>query len=162
MAINFIPDTNGNIERAVKAVTKDYQEFTILDSLRFLYTFKTGDPQYDKDGLPVEAFAKKLSTRERDIYEKDVELCVHFDSWGEKTKDQKYRLIFCQLLSINIEIEGKEELEIVTDEDGRIKFQIINPDIIVKMYTRELEEFGLPSKYRKVVRTLLPKEKVDA
>lgn len=156
--INFIQDDQGNIERAVKRVIKDHEEFQILGCLRFLYTYKLNDPSYDKDGLPIEAITKKLSNRERDVYEKDIEICVHYDSWLDKPKDQKYQLIYRQLLSIHVEIEGKEELEIVQDDDGRVVFKIVPPDIIVKMYSKELEEFGLPSKYRRVVKTLLPKE----
>lgn len=160
MAINFIQDDQGMIERAVQKVMKDHKEFQILQCLRFLYTFKCNDPQYDKDALPVEGFARKLSNRERDIYERDVEICVHQDSWVDKPKEQKYRLIYRLLLSINIEIEGKEELEIVTDDDGRVIFKIIPPDIVVRMYSKELEEFGLPSKYRSTVKTLIDKKEV--
>lgn len=161
MAIDFVQDEHGNIEKAVRRVMKDHKEFHILQSLRFLYTYRMNDPQYDKDGLPIEGFAKKLPKRERDIYEHDCEICVHYDSWADKNKDLKYQLIYRILVSIHVEIEGKEELEIVQDDDGRIVFSIIPPDIVVRLYSKELEKFGLPSKYRRTVSTLLVEEKDD-
>jgi hypothetical protein len=159
MVMNFIQDDHGMIERAVKRVIKDHKEFNILGCLRFLYTYKLNDPQYDKDGLPIEGLAKKLSNRERDVYERDVEICVHYDSWTDKPKEQKYRLIYRILLSIHVDIEGKEELEIVTDDDGRVVLRIVPPDIVLRLYSKELEEFGLPSQYKRTVKTLSISEK---
>lgn len=155
MAINFLQDDHGTIARAVKKVMQDHpKDFHLLSHLRFLYTYKMNEPQYDKDQQPIEGFVRKLPNRERDIYEMDAEICVHFDSWRDKTKRQRYQLIYRQLLSIHIELDGGEELRIVMDDDGRIVFRITPPDLVVRLYSKELEQFGLPSKYKRVVKRL--------
>ena len=159
MAKNFITDTSGSIEEVVKQVIREHKEFRIVRNLHFLYTFRVGDIQWDKDGLPIDSFTKKLSTRERDVYGKDIELCVHYDSWYDYTKDQKYRLIFRCLLGIHVEVEGKETIEIVLDDDGRIVFRCVPPDIVLRMFSKELEVFGLSSQYKSVLKKLVPSMK---
>ena len=155
---SFQVDEIGSLEGYVKQAIREYKPFRILRNLNFLYTWKLGDPKYDKDGLPIEASVKKLPTRERDLYGKDVELCVHFDSWDTLPKAQAYKLIFRTLLGIHVEVSGGEKLELVLDDDGRIIFHIVPPDIIIKMFSTELEKFGMPSRYKHTVRLLTRKE----
>lgn len=161
--INFVQDDAGHIKRGVDRVIKNHPEdFALLKYLRFLYTYKMNDPQYDKDDLPIEGFVRKLPNRERDIYERDVELCVHFDSWRDKTKRQRFQLIYRHLLSIRIELDGGDPLQVVQDDDGRVVFRIDPPDLVVRLYSKELEKFGLPSKYKRVVKRLSGKEEPAA
>lgn len=157
--LNFLQDDAGHIQRGVERVIKDHeQDFALLRYLRFLYTYKMGDPQYDKDDQPIEGFVRKLPNRERDIYERDAEICVHFDSWRDKTKRQRYQLLYRQLLSIRIELDGGDPLQVVQDDDGRVIFRIDPPDLVVRLYTKELEKFGLPTKYKRVVKRLSGEE----
>lgn len=157
--LNFLQDDAGHLQRAVERVIKDHeQDFALLRYLRFLYTYKMNDPQYDKDDQPIEGFVRKLPNRERDIYERDAEICVHFDSWRDKTKRQRYQLIYRQLLSIRIELDGGDPLQVVQDDDGRVIFRIDPPDLVVRLYSKELEKFGLPTKYKRVVKRLSEKE----
>ena len=157
--LNFLQDDSGHLQRAVERVIKDHEaDFQLLRFLRFLYTYKMNDPQYDKDDQPIEGFVRKLPNRERDIYERDAEICVHFDSWRDKTKKQRYQLIYRQLLSIRIELDGGDPLQVVQDDDGRVIFRIDPPDLVVRLYTKELEKFGLPTKYKRVVKRLSGEE----
>lgn len=161
--LNFLQDDAGHLQRAVERVIKDHeQDFALLRFLRFLYTYKMNDPQYDKDDQPIEGFVRKLPNRERDIYERDAEICVHFDSWRDKTKRQRYQLIYRQLLSIRIELDGGDPLQVVQDDDGRVIFRIDPPDLVVRLYSKELEKFGLPTKYKRVVKRLSGKEASEA
>jgi len=162
--MNFVQDDHGTLEKAVKRVIQDHpQDFSLLTHLRFLYTYKLNEPQYDKDDQPIEGFVRKLPTRERDVYERDIELCVHFDSWRDKTKRQRYQLIYRQLLAIHIELEGGEDLRIVQDDDGRIIFRINPPDLVIRLFSKELAHFGIPSRYKGVMKRLTePQESVAA
>lgn len=159
--LNFVQDTSGNIERGCKFVMKQHKDLEVLSCLRFLYTYKLGDPRWDADGMPVEAFTKKLSNRERDVYARDVEICVHADSWHEKTREQKARLLFRQLIGIRIEIESGESLDVAQDDAGRVKFRVDVPELTVRVFEREFEEYGLPAVYKQTVKTLAQSKEDD-
>lgn len=153
MAKNYILDEDGRLMRILERVSRSYkQDFELLEEIRFLCVWRLNEPEYDKDGLPVEGMARKLPTRERDIYGYDVEIRIHQDSWKSKSTEQRRRLLFRILLSIHVEQD--EELAVLRDEDGRIVFRIDPPDVVVKAYSRELEEYGVPSRYQTVVSRL--------
>ncbi len=151
MAINFQRDRHKSISTVVTQLIQDNREFEVLTHLRFLYTYRLNEPQYIRGEL-VEAVTKKLSARERDIYERDVEICVYYDVWMEKNAKQKERLIYGQLLRIYVEVD--EHLEVALDEDERVKYKIIEPDISVRIFAKELEKYGLPSQFKPALSVL--------
>ena len=147
MAITFRKDPHKSIEGVVKQVIQDNREFEVLRNLQFLFTYRMTDPAYDRDGYPVEAVTKKLSTRERDVHQKDVEICVHHESWESMPEKQKTRLIYRQLLSIFVEMdEGSMEVEY--DEGERVKFKIIPPEICIRVFEKEIEKYGMPTLFQ--------------
>lgn len=142
MTIHYIRDKSGEIKQMASAVVARYPEFRILSCLRFLWVWKLGDPEFDqKEGMPLEAVVRKLPNRERDVYGKDIEVRVHCDTWKSQTYDQRFRLIFHELLHIHVEQDENRNIKI--DDDGRVVFSIVPHDIVIRAFQREIEEFGV-------------------
>ena len=150
MAINYRIDDENVLRGYCGQVMKDHKKFRILTRLRFLFIWRIGEPEFDnKDGGMIVASVRKLPTRERDMYRKDIELRVNYDHWQEMSESQRYRTIFHELSHVEIEVD--EGFEVVLDEDERIKFHTKGHDIVIKSFKEEIEIFGLDPEWTRQV-----------
>lgn len=160
MAKTYLQDTTGELQRCTDFVLKKYKkDFALLEHLRFLFLWRHGSPKYDDESRPLAAWTKLCPTRERDVYGKDVEICVHYNNWHDSTKARKTQLIFHELLHVRVVTD--ENFAIVKDDDGRIKVEINPHDIVIKGFSREIELFGLHSEYVRTVKDLQQKVRRD-
>lgn len=142
MTITYQQDGSRAIENVKKTLCTELREFEHLKELRFLYTFRLTDPKYDVDRIPLEAFVRKIPTGERDRYLKDVEICVHEDSWKGMPAHKREQLIYEQLVQIYVELD-EGNLEVALDDDGRVKWQLAKPDISIRRYSKVIERYGV-------------------
>ena len=157
MARNFVLDTEGEMEKYAKRLMRDYDDLRILRNLNWIYVWKMGDPEYDNEKLMIAGQTRKLPARERDLYNKDVELRIHHDTWLDMLRDQKLRLIHHELMHVQVEVD--EDMEVKRDDDGRILFHCISHDIVIKTFEKEIQLYGLPSQYRTVVKRMMNGQK---
>lgn len=146
MAINFMLDESGVLEKYVKELVRREKLFRLFDHIRFSYIWKLGDPEMDKEKRWLEASIRRLPSRERDVYGKDVELRVYQQWWQEKTHKQRVQLIYHELLHVHVQVD--ESLTPLVDEDGRIKIEILSHDIVIVGFKHEWEKFGFPIEYK--------------
>jgi hypothetical protein len=153
VAKNYIQDATAELEKCTAFLIKRYKEdFDALKNVKFLFVWKMGDPEYDDEKVALHAKVKMCPVRERDIYGKDVEMRVHLNSWMDMTKAQKTQLVYHELLHVRVLID--EDFELTYDDDGRLKIEIVPHDVVIKAFAREIEEYGLPSRYVQVVTEL--------
>lgn len=146
MAVNYQVDESGDLKKMVLRVMRDHKKLRVITNLRFLFTWRLGDPEYDsKEGSVIIASVRKLPTRERDIYGKDAELRFNLDAWQRMSDKQRYRAVFHELLHVTVELD--EHINIVGDEDGRVKFTLASHDVLIRTFKEELELYGLPDEY---------------
>lgn len=145
MAVNYQVDDTGALKKMVLRVMHKHVKLRVITNLRFLFTWRLGDPEYDKESVPIIASVRKLPTRERDIYGNDVELRFNLDAWQRMSDKQRYRAIFHELLHIQIELD--EHMRVIGDDDGRVVFHLANHDVLIRTFKEELELFGLPDEY---------------
>ena len=146
MAKLVVRDTSGQLEKYARKVMKRYKgEFRALKHLKILYLWRLGDnPRYDDEGEPIAAQTRKLPTRERDVYEVDVEIEVFKQSWRRRGKNAKIRLMYHELRHISVE-EG-ENFKVSFDDDGRVVFETVKHDLVVKTFEDEVKRFGLANR----------------
>jgi len=145
MAKLIIKDRKGELEKIARKLinhSKYKKDFQVLPSLRFLFTWRLGDtPEYDKEGQALAATTHKLSTRERDVYRKDVEIRVFKDSWRKRGKRAKKRLMWHELY--HIDVEQGENFKVNRDDDGRVIFELRKHDVRVNTFEKEVKLFGI-------------------
>lgn len=152
MARNYARDESGIIEKCVRFLLKKYpKDFSFLSELCFLYVWRLGKPEYE-EGRMLPAKIKSVSVRERDLYSVDVELRIHRDTWESMTKVQKTQLIFGLLLRVRVSLD--EDFKLIKDDDGRVCFEVVSPDVLIKIFRREVDEWGIPSEYEHLLKDL--------
>jgi hypothetical protein len=150
MAINYRLDDQNILREYCGKVMQDHKKFRILTQLRFIFTWRVGEPEFDKkDGGMIIALVRKVPGWARDILKKDIELRVNFEQWWAMSDSRRYRLIFHELSHIKLEID--EEFKVVLDDDERPKFHITGHDLIIKTFVEEVELFGVPPEYTRQV-----------
>ncbi len=143
MAKNVIRDETGVLKKLAELVVKDTQEFTQLKQLRFIYTWYVGEePEKDYEKQYIVASVRKLPTRERDLYKRDVEFRVNRDLWQNANDESHYRTVWHELCHIHVKVD--EDFNIVLDDDGRVAFSLLSHDVVIKTFSVELDKFGLP------------------
>lgn len=142
MARNIIRDESGSIRQIAVQVVSETPHFLALKQLRFIYTWWVGEePEKDPERSYVFGSVKKLSTRERDLYKKDVEFRVNREMWEGATMESRYRLVWHELCHVNVHTD--EDFHIVLDQDGRVSFSLVGHDVVIKTFAAELDKFGL-------------------
>ncbi len=142
MAKNIVRDESGQLKNLAVQVVKETPEFVPLKQLRFLYTWWVGEePEKDPERSWVAGSVRKLPTRERDLYKRDVEFRVNRDMWEGGIPDWRYRLVWHELCHISVDID--EDLNIMLDDDGRVRFMMRPHDVVIKTFAQELDKFGL-------------------
>jgi hypothetical protein len=136
----YIEDKQKQMHAIKKRLIQEHQELRPLEELTFIYTFVNGELIY-REGQVVDGYVKKLSPHDRDRDERDVEICVHYDTWMEKKDLQKERLIYNLLLRVHILTNEQHEPQ--RDEDERIRFRLRKPSIRIAVFEEELEKYGL-------------------
>lgn len=156
MAKLFQRDKSGDIRRIVQKLIKENRQFTPLKHLEFLYFYRMVKPQYVQ-GEMVEALVKKLSPKYRDTHDEDVEIDVYYDLWTQRTDPQKERLMFGQLCRIQVEVD-EVSYDPVLDEDERVSYRLVEPDIKLALFSSELEKYGIPAELQPALRILMAKK----
>ena len=163
MAINFMLDESGILEKYVRELIRREKSFHLFEHIRFLFVWKLGDPEMDKEKRWLEASIRRLPSRERDVYGRDVELLVYQQWWNEKTHKQRARLIYHELLHVNIQVD--EALTPLIDDDGRVKIEILPHDLVITGFKSEWVKFGPPTEYvtlaGKLYETLVKEKKLS-
>lgn len=150
MARTLVRDSSEVLGKLARKVFK--KEFPILKRLNFLFLWKLGEPDWDDEGFPIAASARKLPVRERDIYGYDVEVKVFRDGWRKRGKKSRYRLIYHELRHVHIEVN--EDFKVLRDKDGRVKFQVVPHDVVVRTFEDEIKKFGINPRDVRAAQTL--------
>jgi hypothetical protein len=139
---NVIRDRHGELDKVALYCFKHKKwGYKPLRKLKFLFVWKLGDPRWDDEGRAIAAQTRKLPTRERDIYGFDVEMEFWRKGWKNRSTKQQQRLMWHELQHIDPEINEGFRWE--TDEDGRLKFKILEHDVVVTTFKKELKVWGL-------------------
>lgn len=110
------------------------------------YIFRTSQKK-DDEGILIIGEAKKLSSKERDIYKYDFEICIYKEAWKKANRKRKKRLAWHELNHLVVLHSRIDEDEPRIDKAGRILINIKPHDIIIKTFEEELIKFG-PEDYQ--------------
>jgi len=139
----YYRDKTGKLDEVMEEVKENY--FPELEIAKFLYTFRT-KIKHDDEGYVVAGEARKLSVRERDLYNYDFEICIYHPTWSKYTKKQRKRLCWHELYHCRVRFElddmGDETNEPIKDKENRISIRLQKHDIVLKTFFDELVEFG--------------------
>lgn len=117
------------------------QDFPLLSDVPIIYTFRDS-PQYDEDGIPIAASARKINNHDRDIYGYYFEINVHRETWDDMSKEQKYRLAWHELYHCQVSYD-EDTGELIFDDNGNYITWLEPHDIVMKTFRAEIEKFGL-------------------
>jgi hypothetical protein len=125
--------------------------FPNLDQAKFNYVFRTTFKK-DDEGRLVIGEAQKLSTRERDLYGYDFQICVHKKTWLSAEKTEKIRIAWHELNHCMVIYDGRTQPK--RDRAGRINISMRPHDIVLKTFQEELKIFGPTSEQSKMISSL--------
>lgn len=142
IVLQYWKDETGTLARVFEKVKK--RQFKKLKPVKILYSFRS-TPKFDEDGRPIAAQAAKLSTRERDIYGFDFEICVNEETWKSYSEDRRKQLAWHELNHCRVEYEldenEQETDKPVKDKASRVSIWIEEHDIILRCFMEELKRF---------------------
>ncbi|HUU88613.1 MAG TPA: putative metallopeptidase [Candidatus Glassbacteria bacterium] len=134
----FERDKTGNLDEVFKFVRTKY--FSKLQYARINYVFRTTFKK-DDEGRLVIGEARRLTNRERDLYEYDFEICVHKKTWEKATDKMEIRIAWHELNHLIIKYKfGIDEPMI--DKAGRLIISLRRHDLVIKTFEEELVLFG--------------------
>lgn len=139
MATHFWIDNTDKTRKIYDRLIEKF--FPKLKGLSILLTMRDSE-KTDDEGNIIVAEAKKISTRERDLWGPDCEVCMDANIWAKSNLVDKYRIAFHELSHFRIETD-KETGEVKLDGNNRYKIALEKHDIMVKTFKREIEIFGL-------------------
>lgn len=113
--------------------------FKHLAPAKIIYTFRTTFRK-DSEGNVVIGEARKLQTRERDIYKYDFQISMHKDSWKTASSKEKERLCWHELNHLIVKRHFNGEPK--TDKAGRIQIALKKHDIVLKTFLEEIKRYG--------------------
>jgi len=146
--VRFWADTTGELELIAKTFIKT--EMQALRGIRFQYAWRS--PARKKHGKPVYGECRKCSTRERDLFSRDVLIVIAQPTWLQFNKKQKQKLIWHELYHVDVPLQDTLEPEV--DDRGRIKFYIRKHDCNLERFYDELTRFGPDAEERTAIRRL--------
>jgi len=136
--MSFWRDTSGKAEKYFKKVMKRF--FPELNSAEFIYSFRNNE-KTDDEGKVIIAEARKIPSKEKDLYGFDFEINMHADTWASAREEDKYRIAYHELSHCGIEVDENDEPK--RDESGRIVTKMIPHDLYIKSFKSELQLFGI-------------------
>lgn len=110
------------------------------------YVFRTSQRK-DDEGMLVIGEARRLSSKERDIYEYDFEICIYKEVWNKASRKRKERIAWHELNHLVILYSKIDEDEPRIDKAGRILINLKPHDVVIKTFEEELIKFG-PEEYQ--------------
>lgn len=110
------------------------------------YIFRTSQKK-DDEGMLVIGEARRLSSKERDIYEYDFEICIYKETWNKASKKRRERIAWHELNHLVVLHSRIDENEPRVDKAGRILINIKPHDVVIKTFEEELMLFG-PEEYQ--------------
>jgi hypothetical protein len=116
------------------------RHFAHLKKANLLLTYRDGE-KHDKEGNLILAEARKISSKERDLFGFDFEICMDADQWNKSNMADKYRVAYHELCHCGVEMEEGTN-EVVFDENNRLKTYMIKHDIFLTSFKNEIEIFG--------------------
>lgn len=110
----------------------------------------------DSEGGLIAAEVSKVSNRDRDLYGFDIRVEVDTEYWKKCLKEEKFKLAYHELSHISpvFVTAGDPDSGIKEDKEGRLKYKLLQHDIVIKRFKAELEEFGLSKEEERMRRTL--------
>lgn len=148
VSVRHYRDKSGELERIGKIVVG--KKFPILQNVTILYTWRT-PPRIIGDRVKLGA-ARKLTTRERDVFGFDFEIEVSKDTWPTLSKAQRFWLVWHELKHCSIIID--ENLQPMRDDCGRIRLAMNPHDVVIEAFADEIKLRGVPGHLRSDVRFL--------
>lgn len=153
--MKFTVDETGKLKRVFSDVIDEY--FPKLKILKFIYVWR--DSEKFDDGQLIAAEVFKLSNRDRDLWGFDVRVEIDEAFWTKQSKEDKKKLVYHELSHIQLDMEvdkdtGEETDEVKTDAEDRISFFIVNHDLVLRRFKRELKKFGLSETEREILEFL--------
>ena len=120
--------------------------FPNLIHAKINYIFRTSQKK-DDEGMFVLGEAKKLSSKDRDIYGYDFEICIYKEAWNKANRKRKERIAWHELNHLIVLHSRIDEDEPRIDKAGRVLINIKPHDVIIKTFEEELIKFG-PEDYQ--------------
>ena len=137
-SVRFENDVTGELEEFFENCRSKF--FPLLADAYIHYIFRISK-KTDDEGMLVIGEARKLSNRERDIYDYDFEICVHKKTWQDANRRRKERIAWHELNHC-IVIFNKIDNSPAINKSGRLKIRIKPHDIVIKTFEEELFLFG--------------------
>jgi len=150
--MKFTIDETGKIKKVFEAVLEEY--FEKLKILKFVYVWR--DSEKFNDGQLIVAEVFKLSNKDRDLWGYDVRIEVFEDYWTKLDKEEKRRLAYHELTHVELEYDvdkesGEDTDDVKIDSEDRICFHMVDHDLVIKRFRKELKKFGLSGEEEEIL-----------
>jgi len=142
--LKFEIDITGALGKFFTKIQNEY--FPKLTPANINVIFRTV-AKTDDEGFTVLGEARKLSNRERDLYNFDFEICVHKRTWKGLDSKQRERLAWHELNHCIVKYNVNKPKR---DKAGRIMIVLRRHDIVIKTFMKEIKKFG-PTKSEQIV-----------
>ena len=149
-----LKDKSGELEKlATSVLSEDGDDLGRLDTIKILYAWRD-PPRYDQARARlVRGEAKKLSTRERDLFGYDACVIMAQKVWKELSESQRRRLMWHELYHIEVQLDHSGEPDL--DDHGRIKIRLRRHDLNMERFSEELEKFGFEAEEKVATKKLI-------
>jgi hypothetical protein len=131
-------DKSGKLKKVFDKVMKKY--FPELLKAEFLFAFRNND-KFDDEEQVIIAEARKIGSKERDLYGFDFDITVHHDTWTDSKEEMKYRIAFHELSHCGLKLDDEGVPK--RDANDHLITEMIKHDIYIKSFKTEIEIFGL-------------------
>ncbi len=140
--MEYKKDTLLEIEVVFNRVIQNNPDFKNHDALNFCYCFRD-EKKLNTSGYSIQAQVSKFPVQIRDLFDKDVLVVICQETWNGMLPKDRERLAFHELCHISVKEGGLGNSEAKLDKHGRVAFDIVEHDIIIQTFDREVCEYGL-------------------
>ena len=138
MATHFWIDKSEKTAAVYSKLIKKF--FPSLKKAQFLFTLRDKE-KTDDEGNVIVAEARRIGTKERDLWGFDFEICMDAEIWAKANQVNKYRIAYHELNHCGVEMEeGTSDPKY--DDNNRLKTFMIKHDLFLKTFKAEIEIFG--------------------
>lgn len=139
--MRFQQDKSGELKEYFESIID--RDFEDLSHLNFVYVWRE-EEKTDDEGNIIIATVRKLSNRDRDVF--DFDCCIEVDQgmWDKLSDHEKFKISFheCSHIKVDTVIEKNKPMP-KRDKNGRISFSVKDHDLVLKRFREELIKFGL-------------------
>lgn len=140
--LQFEKDESGKLEEVFSEIMAKHFSDLWDREVRFLYTWRRSVKK--KEGQMVLAEARKLSSRDRDLFKYDFHIEVWEKWWTDATEKDRERLAYHELNHCKLKYD--EDGELMADDYDRPILVIEYHDLVLGEFRDAVEKFGMSEK----------------